>query len=329
MITPEDRDLARALIHAMEMQLAEPASPDRNLRTLGRNLRRSRLWPLHGEMPLAQCRQSDRGLRARIVRQVMDDLRDGTLDVTLRPSSDGERIHLAIADLPPGWRPICIVLGRFADWGSCDSAAAEDRVPQTTRRAPKTPPESGTGVGQPHAVPAALAADDGELHGDIRGDSSSPLSFSSSALQCHYHRSEALLEVAARLPPDQHLRYGVAELSYRDAEVMVCQRRPLAFRRIGDRWQASARLRPPAATEDGKIRLRVRPFTDGDLDLLPPGEVQEVLASCLFASLPLEPVADGFVFRPTMDHHRQAIEDPRACWCLRVAPVGKEGEGDE
>lgn len=325
MISPEERDLARALIDELEPEDVQRAEPAPEWRTLSRNLSRSRLWPLRSDRPLGVCLTSDCGPPAQIFWQAAPDMRDVSLPVTLRRSSDSHGVHLAICGLPAGWQPIAIVIARFGGWSPFETAAAEDSVPQTTHLSARC---QGGSRAADTALTAtvSLSADDGTLHAYDQAEQS-PLTFGSSDLTCHYHRSEALVEVAARLPLDQERHLGVVELSYQGGMGTVLQRLPLMFR-ICDRWKASAYLRPPESTEDGKIRLGVRPFSDDDLDLLRPVNVQELLASRVITSMPLEPVADGFVFRPTMEHHRHALNDANARWCVRVAPVGKEGEDD-
>jgi hypothetical protein len=285
---------------------------------------------------LGQCLTGDRGLSAKIVRQVTADLRDESLSVTAGQSPDAAGVQLKIGGLPAGWHPIAIVIARFGGWSPFETAVAEDRVPQTTHLSARGHDDTRSAVSPRLAgdiPPAAisLSADDGTLHAYDRAEQT-PLTFSSSDLTCYYHRSEMLIEVKARLPLDQELHDGIVELSYESGVGRVVQRRALMFKiRVSDHWKASARLRPPESTEDGKIRLGVRPFSDDDLDLLGPVAVQELLASRVFASMPLEPLertTNEFIFRPTMEHHRHAMNDASARWCLRVAPAGKEGEDD-
>jgi hypothetical protein len=314
----------------MEMQLDERAGPRRTMLDLGRKLGRSRLWTLRSDQPLANCLTAGKSVAATITRQGAEEGQDESIDVTLRPSSDNRAIHLIAHSLGAAWVPICMVVGRIDNWSPFEAASVEEKVQQTTNLDAKDRRGSSEKAEQSIEAMGSLAADDEGFHLYTHAsEEQDALPFSSPDLRCFYHRSEALIEVKAWLPEDREVHRGVAELSYRGATGVVRQRRSLAFKvRVRDHWKASAHLRPPVSSEDGKLRIHVRPFTDDDLDLLPPRDVQDVLASRMCASMPLEQEADGFVFRPSMDHHRQAMEDPDACWCLRVAPAGKEGGDD-
>ncbi len=326
MNAPDRIQLLRVLLDQMELDLrddAQPQPPPPISREFAHKLSKSQLWPLHGDKPLAELFQQAAQLSATIVRQEdrAETYHDEPFLVTVRESDDGEAIELRSNSWPDGWEPLAIVVGHFDDGVTFEPAAFQDVVRKT--------PELDL---SPIEHSFSLAADDEESLVEGRDSLADlqPLRFSSRDLTCFYHRWEALLETTAKLPAGQNGGLAVAEMSYMAASGQrVVQRRLIPLRiQVRESWKGSARFRPPARSHEDELRFLVRPFKTSDLDLLPPEHVRDLLADADFASMRLEPIADGFSFRPILPHQREMLADPDARWCLRAVRVGRGDEDD-
>lgn len=318
MTTSDQMELLRVLLDQMEMDLQDdfqPPQPSPISLDFARQLSGSSLWPLRAEQPLAAVLQQAAQSSATVVWR--DDRRDAGHDqcfeVTVRNAGEGQAIELTSCEWPDGWEPLAIVIGHFDDGPSFEPAAH--------RAAVEKAPERRVAANEPSLTLAARDAD------ASRAAALLPLTFSSSDLNCYYHRWETLFEVSARLPEGCVGGRAVAEMScVASGGGTVVQRRLVELHIAdGERWKGSTRFRPPARDQEHELRFLVRPFKASDLDLLPSASVGEVLADANFASMQLHPIADGFRFQPLLPHQQQFIADPDARWCLRMACADRKG----
>lgn len=314
------KELAQFLLEQIEGDLREESEPSAAVsRELMHQLCRSRLWPLHGGHRLKTIITGGGEVAATIVcHQDREDDREVTLAV--RKSADQDTIEVVPGNWPAGWQPLALIAGRFRDDAPLKPAIHEDTVAQAGGTA-----NSAARQRQPMGM-EILSADDSDVIGSGR-TSDAPIRFQSSDLTCRYYRREGLLEVERQSADEAEPGRVVGELRYAKQDGEPVSQRRLITPQFRDNagWSGAANFQPSSEHLD---RIVVRALTVADLDLLPPHEIQELLAHTDFAALRLHATGNGFTCRSLLPHQQQMLADPAAHWCLRVAKVDGEEDDD-